>query len=51
MVAQENSSNLTDVLVEEQLQSPLDMVTVSQERKLHKLLSKTVHGTFVLLVI
>ena len=35
-VAQENSTNQTgDVLVEDQLQPPLDLVSVSQEQELH----------------
>ena len=35
-VAQENSTNQTaDVLVEDQLQPPLDLVPVSQEQELH----------------
>ena len=51
-IAQENTTNQTaDVLVEDQLQPPLDMVTVDQERELHKPNIGTKRGSFVVLII
>ena len=48
----ENSTNQTaDVLVEDQLQPPLDLVTVSQEQELHKPNSRTERVAFLLLII
>ena len=41
IVVQENSTNQTDVLVDEQLQPPSDLVTVIQEQELHKPNSRT----------
>ena len=50
--AQENSTNQADVLVEDQLQLPLDLVTVSMEREFHKPNSSPEEsGPFVLLLI
>ena len=43
-IVQENSTNQTvDILVEDQLQPSLDLVTVSQEQELHNPNSKTEH--------
>ena len=45
--AQENTTNQTaDVLVKDQLQSPLDSERVGQERELHKPNSRTKHRLF-----
>ena len=48
-VAKENTSNQTaDILVEDQ---PLDLVRVSQDRELHKPMSKTEHVPSIVLII
>ena len=49
-VAQENSTNQTaDVLVKDQLWSPLDLITVAQERELHNPNNRTERRPFILL--
>ena len=50
-VAQVNSTNQTaDVLVEYQLQPPLDLVMVCQKQNVHKLNGKAVRGSLTLLM-
>ena len=44
------NNQTTDVLVEDQLLPPLDLMTVCQERELHKPHSRTERGPFVLLI-
>ena len=44
-VAQENSTYQTEVVLIYQIQSPLDLVTIDQQRELHKL-NRTGRGSF-----
>ena len=50
IILQDNTTNQTaDVLLEDQLKPPLDLVTGSQEREVHESNSRTEHGSVVAL--